>query len=87
MKILMVKTARGAEDGANVRTYEEGKEYELGPAPGALDLAAVFVREGWAVADGQGPAAAVAAMGQVQAVVEQLAAQASGERGGKRGRR
>lgn len=48
MKIRMLETQRGAEDGVTLRTYETGVEYDLGHTAGARDLAAVFVREGWA---------------------------------------
>jgi hypothetical protein len=48
VKIRMLTTQRGAEDGVTLRTYEAGKEYDLSHSPGQLDLAAVFVREGWA---------------------------------------
>lgn len=48
MKIRMLSTQRGAEDGVAVQTYEAGSEYDLGHSAGARDLAAVFLREGWA---------------------------------------
>jgi hypothetical protein len=44
----MLTTARGAEDGYSLRTYESGLEYEIGGSPRADDLAAVFLREKWA---------------------------------------
>jgi hypothetical protein len=48
VKIRMLKTQRGAEDGFTLRTYEEGHEYEIGGTQRADDLAAVFLHEGWA---------------------------------------
>lgn len=48
MKIRMTQTQRGAADGMTVVTYVEGQEYDLSGTPRALELAAVFVREGWA---------------------------------------
>jgi hypothetical protein len=49
MRIRMLSTQRGADDGVTVRSYEAGQEYEIGGSPRAEDLAAVFLREGWAV--------------------------------------
>ncbi len=49
MKIRMLSTRRGADDGITVRTYEAGAEYELPETPRGQDLAEVFLREGWAV--------------------------------------
>ena len=48
MKIRMSRTQRGAADGVTVITYEAGQEYELGESPRALDLALVFLGQGWA---------------------------------------
>lgn len=52
MQIRMLKTVAGSDDGARTRTFEAGQVYELGPSPRALELAAVFLREGWASAAG-----------------------------------
>ena len=48
MKIRMLSTQRGADDGVTVRTYEAGHVYELAETERGLDLALVFLREGWA---------------------------------------
>ncbi len=40
MKFRMLKTVQGAENGHTVETFEEGKEYDLGP-----NLAALFQRD------------------------------------------
>jgi hypothetical protein len=48
MRLRMLTTMRGAEDGCTVREYREGVEYELGGTPRADELARVFLREGWA---------------------------------------
>lgn len=66
MKIRMLKTMPGSVDGTAVRDYEAGQDYDLTATAGARDLAAVFVREGWAepvvtVAGGTVDADAVAA--------------------------
>lgn len=50
MKLVMLKTVRGAEDGVTIKTYEEGKEYEIGGHFRADDLAKAFLRDGVAVA-------------------------------------
>jgi hypothetical protein len=44
----MLSTRRGADDGVTLRTYHEGTEHDLSATPRALDLAQVFIREGWA---------------------------------------
>lgn len=49
MRIRMISTRRGADDGSTVRTYEAGAEYELPETERGQDLARVFLREGWAV--------------------------------------
>lgn len=54
----MLKTTTGAEDGFTVRAYVEGRKYELGPAPRALELAKVFIAEKLAVAADAPPEAA-----------------------------
>jgi hypothetical protein len=48
MRIRMLTTVRGAEDGFTVRTYEKGMEYALAETPRGKDLGAVFLREKWA---------------------------------------
>jgi hypothetical protein len=48
MRLRMLSTQRGAEDGFSLSTYEKGREYEIGGTHRADDLAAVFLREGWA---------------------------------------
>jgi len=48
MKIRMKQTQLGAADGVTTVVYEKGVEYELGESVRALDLALVFVGEGWA---------------------------------------
>jgi hypothetical protein len=55
VKILMLSTQHGSPDGARVHVYREGEEYDLSSTPGERDLAAVFVREGWAATDEQSP--------------------------------
>jgi hypothetical protein len=44
MKIKMVETHRGSEDGFNSKRFEKNREYEVADA-----LARQFVRNGWAV--------------------------------------
>lgn len=51
MQIRILKTVMGSEDGATTRPFEVGKVYEFGPSPRSLELAAVFLREGWAEAE------------------------------------
>lgn len=46
----MLSTHRGSENGMDIASFEAGKEYDLSATSGARDLAAVFLREGWAVA-------------------------------------
>lgn len=48
MKIRMLSTQHGADDGVTLRTYGAGEEYVLPDTGRGLDLAAVFLREGWA---------------------------------------
>lgn len=48
MRVLMKKTVDGAPDGAHTQRFLEGKAYDLGGSKRAVELAAVFVREGWA---------------------------------------
>jgi hypothetical protein len=43
MKIRMNKTTDGSVDGAKVRTYEAGKEYDLSRTDGEIALARSFV--------------------------------------------
>jgi hypothetical protein len=43
-----MKTVHGSPDGATVRRFVEGEEHDLTSTPRERDLAAVFVREGWA---------------------------------------
>lgn len=57
MRIRMLSSRRGAEDGIALRTYEAGQEYVLPKTKRGLDLGAVFIREGWAeLAEEQSPA-------------------------------
>ncbi len=46
MKIRMIETRSGSQDGINVNTYEAGKSYDL-----TERLAGVFIDNGWAVED------------------------------------
>jgi len=46
MRLRMLTTKTGAEDGYTVREYREGCEYVLGGSSRADDLARVFLREG-----------------------------------------
>jgi hypothetical protein len=48
MRLRMLSTTNGAEDGYTVREYREGVEYDIGGSARADDLARVFLREGWA---------------------------------------
>jgi hypothetical protein len=48
MRLRMLKTASGADDGITLRAYEAGAEYNLPETPRGKDLAQVFLREGWA---------------------------------------
>lgn len=50
MRIKMLETRRGTEDGFTVREYARGKEYELAPTERGEELGIVFMREGWAEA-------------------------------------
>jgi hypothetical protein len=49
MRIRMLRHQYGSPDGVTLLVYEQGHEYDLSGGERALDLAAVFVREGWAV--------------------------------------
>lgn len=44
MKLRMLKSVPGAIDGMNVKTYEEGEEYEIGGDARADDLARAFLK-------------------------------------------
>lgn len=44
MRILMLETRRGTEDGFSVRQFVRGREYEI-----ADSLARAFLAAGWAV--------------------------------------
>ena len=44
MRILMLETRRGSEDGFIVRRFDAGQTYEL-----AQMLARRFIRRGWAI--------------------------------------
>lgn len=49
MAIRMTEAREGSPDGIRVHEYEEGREYSATSRPPVSDdLAAVFVREGWA---------------------------------------
>jgi hypothetical protein len=48
MKLRMTRTRRGSPDGVRVETYEKGEVYGFRTG-GERSLAAVFLREGWAV--------------------------------------
>lgn len=52
MKITMLSTQRGSRDGIFVESFEKGQTYDLGATERSRDLAAVFVREGWATGAG-----------------------------------
>jgi hypothetical protein len=60
MRIRMLKTVRGAEDGFTVREYLIDTEHELSGTARAQELAEVFLREGWAEEVGKAPAEAPA---------------------------
>lgn len=49
MKIRMLRHQYGSPDGSSLLIYEEGRQYDLTGTERERDLAAVFVREGWAV--------------------------------------
>ncbi len=44
MKITMLSTHRGTEDGHSLKYYERGQEYEV-----SRTLASSFISRGWAV--------------------------------------
>jgi len=46
MKIVMKKTASGAYDGVNVRSYPEGEEFEIGSQFMPRALADAFIAQG-----------------------------------------
>lgn len=48
MRIRMLKNSKGADDGFTVRDYLEGTDHNLGHSVRAIELAHVFVKEGWA---------------------------------------
>ena len=48
MRLRMLVTMDGSEDGARLKSYTAGLEYAFGPASRSLELAEVFLREGWA---------------------------------------
>ncbi len=49
MKIKMIATAKGADDGFTVRTYTDGEVYPQDGCPCGADLAQAFVAGGMAV--------------------------------------
>lgn len=49
MKIQMLSTQNGSIDGIHLSVYKIGSVHDLTGSKGERDLAAVFVREGWAV--------------------------------------
>lgn len=48
MRIRMLQTIRGSRNGVNVESFETDVEYEFMEQGREADLAAVFLREGWA---------------------------------------
>lgn len=48
MRIRMLKTVSGSPDGGRTLLYRDGEEYALGETEREKELAAVFLREGWA---------------------------------------
>lgn len=50
MRIKMKTTVAGSRDGAVSEQFRAGTVHDLGGTPRELDLAEVFVREGWAEA-------------------------------------
>lgn len=48
MRINMITTMLGSRDGLRVESFLKGVTYDLTGSVGERDLAAVFVREGWA---------------------------------------
>lgn len=49
MKIKMLSTQKGSINGIQVATYEAESVHDLSASKGERELAAVFVREGWAI--------------------------------------
>ena len=48
MRLRMLKTVMGSEDGAATRPFKAGEVYQLGSTTRSAELAKVFLREGWA---------------------------------------
>jgi hypothetical protein len=76
MRVRMLKAVQGSPDGVTVRRYEAGSEHDLSSSSGERDLAAVFVREGWAEAAAQAPGPAAATDAPAAAAPPQEAASA-----------
>jgi len=49
MKITMLSTQQGSEDGFRIKEYVEGCDYALGSTIGQLDLARAFIGASMAV--------------------------------------
>lgn len=64
MKIRMLSTQKGSIDGIHLATYESGSVHDLSGSKGERELAAVFVREGWAAVDAPPPDTAIRAQKQ-----------------------
>jgi hypothetical protein len=48
MRVLMKKTVDGSRNGSALEKFQEGKDYDLAGSARSLELAQVFIREGWA---------------------------------------
>lgn len=57
MRIRMLESKSGSEDGVRLKDFKAGKEYELEDSPRGRDLGEAFIRYGWAVEASAKPAA------------------------------
>lgn len=48
MRVQMKATVYGSRDGGRTEKFEDGQPYDLGGSERELELAKVFIREGWA---------------------------------------
>jgi hypothetical protein len=48
MRLRMLTTTKGSDDGHTVREYRQGGEYDVGGTARADELARTFIRERWA---------------------------------------
>lgn len=56
MRIRMLKTVLGSEDGVVTLPFKAGEVYPLGHTTRSTELAQVFLREGWAELVGEAAA-------------------------------